>query len=488
MNRQKFKTSDQQQRGMGPALNKVVVLLPPALTESFELVLARVVNLSSANVTVQVLHCDGAVKGCVANPFGIKSVCRHCRKIRDVALSNMPTQCERISLDVFVASKQREWFELPKEVNQELKRGVESTILTFYRRFVNLSSPSLSARLYRTLENRYMQHSQFVYHAVTNFLKHNKVSRIEFFNGRIVPTLAAMYAAKNTPLSYAVIEVSGHARQLFTTDNQSVHDLKHSQSALHDFIETGSFNPEIGKDFFELRRSGIATDARSFIKGQKRGMLRLVKCKPILAVFTSSADELQVGGDQWFTHASINPITFIHRIAELLSNSYHIVVRMHPNQAGDRTGAAKEMIRALSHYDGIDLIKPTDVHSTYELIDSSRAVITFGSSVGLEATYWDKPSILAGRALWDQLDVAYFVETPEQIKNLLLGELVARSKSDAVAVGAYYMIGQGKPSALSWGKNGSVGFSVNGRSYLREKRSSVSYWVTRVIDRALRML
>lgn len=486
---QGIQTCEEQACEEEGAKGSVAVLLPSALTESFEISLARVLDLYKADMPMWILYCDGTVKGCVANPFGIESACRHCRQVRDSALAEILPGFKGISLDSCYTSVQCERIELQKEANSDLQSGVESTILTFYRRDVD-RLPKFSPRgmLFRSLSARYMRHSRFVYYAITNLLKRGDISRIEFFNGRIVPTRAAMFAAREASVSFAVIEVSGQNRELSIIENESVHDLQYNQRSLREFIDAGQVDPKLGVDFFESRRKGLATDERSFIHHQKLGALSLEDKRPIFAILTSSADELQVSGHQWFTPASIEPASFIWQIADLVGGSYRIIVRMHPNQAGDRTGAASEMERMLSCHPRIELIKPNDVQSTYELIDAAKAVLTFGSTVGLEATFWGKPSILCGRAVWDQLDIAYRAESSDEVNLLLLKDLSPRSRSDAIAAGSYYMAGRGVKGSLSWQPKKTVGFAVSGRSFLPQKRAAVSYWLTRVIDRVLRLV
>jgi len=479
--------SEQPRKDAGDR-GRVAVLLPSALTESFEITLARVLDLHKADVPMRILYCDGAVKGCVANPFEIESACRHCRQVRDTALAEILPNFKGISLDSCYANVQRDRDDLPMETNKELQGGVESTILTFYRRDVGrLSKSSPRGMLYRSLSTRYMRHSRFVYQAITNLLQRGDIARIEFFNGRIVPTRAVMHAAREASINFAVIEVSGGERELFILENESVHDLQYNQRSLKEFIDSGSVDAKLGANFFESRRKGLTTDARSFIQRQKLGALRLEDKRPILAIFTSSADELQVAGDQWFTPASIDPAPFILQIADAVGDGYRVIVRMHPNQAGDRTGAASEMQQLLSRHPRIELIKPNDVQSTYELIDAAKAVLAFGSTVGLEATFWGKPSILCGRAVWDQLDIAYRAESSGEVKLLLSKDLSARSKNDAIAAGSYYMAGRGEKGSLSWQPKGTIGFAVSGRSFLPQKRAAVGYWLTRVIDKALRI-
>jgi hypothetical protein len=469
--------------GTKPATGAVGVLLPSSLTESFEVAVARLVDLESQGVSVKALVCDGATSGCVANPLSLASTCIHCRNVRDQALSSVTRSVQCISLDqVHAESRPPALTELEQD---SLMAGVESTILTFYR-----GDPGKPGRrsprslAYRTLSRRYYRHSLFVYEALRHLLAQAQLTRIEFFNGRIVPTRAAMLASQHAGCDFGVLEVSGRDRKLTVADNSSVHDLAYKRGELRRFIARGEIDLAAGAAFYESRRKGLDTNDRSFTSGQEQG--RVPKSgRPIVAVFTSSADELKVAGSQWFTEASRDPVAFITSLAALVRDAFDVVVRMHPNQQGDKTGAARAMMRELSGVQGIKLVTPNSKVSTYELIDEAVAVVTFGSTVGLEATYWGKPSILVGRAVWDQEGVAYFAASADEAAAMLRGGVAPKPREAAATIGAYYQQGCGVAGSLSWRPGGITGFAVKGRSFLGAKRSSAAYWANRLVNRLL---
>lgn len=293
-----------------------------------------------------------------------------------------------------------------------------------------------------------------------------------------------MLASQRAGCDFGVLEVSGSDRKLTVANNSSVHDLVYKRDELRQFIARGKIDRDAGTAFYESRRKGLDTNDRSFTRRQERGRLRK-RVRPIVAVFTSSADELKVAGSQWFTEASRDPVTFIGSLAALIGEEFDLVVRMHPNQHGDKTGAARTMMRELSAIKGIELIQPNSKVSTYELIDEAVAVVTFGSTVGLEATYWGKPSLLVGRAVWDQEDVAYFAASAAEVATLLKAGISPRSKETATVIGAYYQEGCGVVGSLSWRPHGRTGFAVKGRSFLAAKRSSATYWANRIVNRLL---
>ena len=306
------------------------------------------------------------------------------------------------------------------------------------------------------------------------------IRRFEFFNGRIVPTRALMLAAAQQSMEFCVIELSGYGQPIFLSLNEEVHDLFYLKRRLSEYFERKQFDLVAGEAFFVKRRKGLVTQDQSYLQWQKPGRGSYRKDQPILGIFLSSPDELDVCGDQWYTPGSKDAAGFILELRELLSPSYLIVVRMHPNQDGDRTGKSKLMMDRLSKVDGVVLIKPRDPQSTYELMDDCRYVLTFGSTVGLEATYWGKVSVLVGRAIWEDANVTFNVSTPAELVDLL--ELLdPLCKELAVIVASYIMAKKDDLELLSWGDGGKYGFFVAGKSYLSHKRKGFAYWISRAI-------
>lgn len=468
---------------------KTTVFLAPPLTEPFELTVARAVDLKSDGCRIKVVCCNGTVKGCVANPFKLSSLCDHCINVREKSLSKYFDSKELLILDDYYHADDNHVSNMVGCLREDIWRGVVSTLLTFYRVDISASNnlDVLRKVLFKVMANNMQVYSMFVCNCVLNYCLNNNDEVLSFFNGRIVPTRAILSSAKKLGMDFVVIEVSGYGKPIFLAENASVHDLDYLIGRLDTYINDNLFNKKLGEKFFSNRRFGIETDAVSFTSNQKEGLCKHFSDKKVLSIFTSSPDEMEVAGDQWFTEASRNPVKFIRDLRQTLSTDIHMVVRMHPNQHGDRTGRTHVMINQLDDVNGIELIKPLNEISTYDLIDMSDFVLTFGSTVGLEAVYWGKSSILVGRALWENADVAYVTRNVYEVSKLIYGNIKPKKIENAIKVGSYYMDSKNSSESLSWGDGGRGGYFVNGENYLPHKRRSASYMVNRVLDKFLRL-
>jgi hypothetical protein len=87
------------------------------------------------------------------------------------------------------------------------------------------------------------------------------------------------------------------------------------------------------------------------------------------------------------------------------------------------------------------------------LIEWSDTVVTFGSTVTVEACWMEKPVILLGRSFFDGLNVAYVPESMPEAHQFLEQDLQPLDRTGAACFASYFMtdgdslkyIREGKP-------------------------------------------
>ena len=71
--------------------------------------------------------------------------------------------------------------------------------------------------------------------------------------------------------------------------------------------------------------------------------------------------------------------------------------------------------------------------------------ITFFSTIGIEGTYWGKPSIILSNAMYKGIDAAYEPQNINEVVDYILNpDLPPKSKDAALAYGAYIRCGAEK--------------------------------------------
>lgn len=118
-----------------------------------------------------------------------------------------------------------------------------------------------------------------------------------------------------------------------------------------------------------------------------------------MVLFTSSADEFESFGQEWASKKDQNQ-AFTEICDRVLSTrDYSIAVRIHPNLGNKsvRTFISEaKASRMLAKRLGAELIGPFSSRSSYQLINESKLVAVYGSTVGLEAIYMGKETWIGG--------------------------------------------------------------------------------------------
>jgi hypothetical protein len=109
-------------------------------------------------------------------------------------------------------------------------------------------------------------------------------------------------------------------------------------------------------------------------------------------------------------------------ISQLLSqlqerDDIHLYVRAHPNLSGLENAQMRGLYALRAN--NLTVITPESPIDTYALMDACARTLTFGSTTGVEATFWGRPSILYGRAYYEGLDVVYEPSSISELVTLL---------------------------------------------------------------------
>jgi hypothetical protein len=172
----------------------------------------------------------------------------------------------------------------------------------------------------------------------------------------------------------------------------------------------------VGKKWFEKREQGVS---QKYTNRQIKGRILNLPI-PYVVFFHSSEDELLTSdllSDYWG-----NQLDALRKLIEVitLNTDLHLVIRMHPNllyksrreirfwaEVGSDLQIANQEITFIDSESEID---------SYDLIKGSEAVVTVGSTIGVEAAFLKKRSILLGRGFHENMEIT---SNPKSIHELL---------------------------------------------------------------------
>jgi hypothetical protein len=288
----------------------------------------------------------------------------------------------------------------------------------------------------RELLRKYLAASILVYEKTRELIDSLRPEAIMLFNGRFATTRAAMRAAEVMGVPWKIHERGADKRHYWVTDCLP-HDLDRIQQLIRE-----RFDPErstAGHAFFRARRDRIERAWHAFARHQEQGRLPMDMRDgdEWITFFTSSEDEMIAIGDRFENVTYPTQESAIQALAAAVATipGLRLCVRIHPHIAL-KSERDRRKWQALE-LPGVVVVGPSDKVDTYALIDRSKVVCTYGSTVGVEATYWGRPSLLFGRSYYDQLGVCTLAEDAAQIRSFLLHPTVSPQAS-ALPYGAFW--------------------------------------------------
>ncbi|WP_141668808.1 hypothetical protein [Cylindrospermopsis raciborskii] len=275
---------------------------------------------------------------------------------------------------------------------------------------------------YRQLVELYLHESAVVFEKSRITLEKLNPRKVISFNGRFACSSAIFQAALQLG-----IMVQYHERGA-TFDRYEIFDeMPHKFSYIRDKIRRFwadcylSYHDKLhlAHRFFQIKREGYGVGWYSFVDKQEKGLVPTGTTKNKIVYFSSSDDEFAAVGDFYTKHIFDDQKQAINTLISWVSKQENsvLVVRVHPH-VQQKHPEDQKYWSSLSG-EKVTLITSESPIDSYALIDWSDIVVTYGSTVGIEATYWGKPSILIGDALYSGFGCVYEPKSLNELFELL---------------------------------------------------------------------
>ncbi len=286
-----------------------------------------------------------------------------------------------------------------------------------------------------------------VYEFTKKIIKNKDPNFIYLFNGRFCNNRAVMHAANELGVPVMFHE-RGANKHLYYLESFMPHDAVRWQEKLLTEWMQAQHSPEsrkIGEAFYKDRRAGLEQSWISFTDHQQRGLLpKIDSTKRIITYFSSSDDEFVAIGDIFKFTVWKNQFDALNDLIAICQKDRNIqlIIRIHPHI---REKSREDQMRWLSMPDreGVTVVSFDSDVDTYALIDRSDLVVTAGSTVGIEAVYWGRPSITLGPSHFSKLSATYYPQSTAQLEDLIFSNSLKIEREPAIGFG-YYMATFGK--------------------------------------------
>lgn len=404
---------------------------------------------------VHVLVCNASLLTCDPNPNHKLSVCLECIGKSKAGLNQLSHRVKTSSLinlekkDKNELGQLQTQFESVKDLRTykiggcDIGMGALSSLVSELKDpEPNLQNPPTKERLKKLLISSFA-----VYRSVRNYIRDNSIDVAYLFNGRMAVLRGAFRAARDEDVLCYIHDRGCDFNHYQIYRNALPHNIENFETEMRSAWDgADSKSKEImGAQFYQERVDGVKQSWISFTNEQNKGLLPAGWNDEAhnIVVFTSSEDEFVAVGDEWRSPLYTDQLDALKQITkDLAKENLQIYIRMHPNLRQADAMHVREML-SLSE-PNLTIISPESIIDSYELLKNADQVLTFGSTIGIEATYWGKASSLAGVCFWRNLGGTYNPSTHQELLDLLRTKhLIPKPKESALIYG-YYQKTRGK--------------------------------------------
>jgi hypothetical protein len=234
-------------------------------------------------------------------------------------------------------------------------------------------------------------------------VKKHKIDKVYLFNGRFTFTYPILQYITKNGIDFLIHE-RGSSKNKYFLENYTPHDIKEIANKIINVKLDKKIVIEEAHSFFKNKRIGLEKSWFSFKTDTNLNLYKLPEDNERLIVFfTSSEFEFEAVSDQNPRNSNFNTqfeaIRILYELSIILQ--FRLVIRIHPNMTNSLE--LLEDLKLIEKQKNVIIYWPNDQVNSYDLLDISKIVVTYGSTIGAEAMYWGKPCILLQRAYYEKV-------------------------------------------------------------------------------------
>ena len=288
--------------------------------------------------------------------------------------------------------------------------------------------------------------ASMVYERSLALIHATKPDTIITFNGRFATSKPIVEAA--TAVGIPVLRHErGASFDKYEIFDRVLHSLEYIRMRIERAWKVADpvMRDKIGHDFFARRRSGDGIAWFSHTGNQVQGSApgRTHERRRIV-YFSSSDDEYAATADMVTPSCWGEQIVAVEALIDACEalNNVELIIRVHPP-------LAKKSATERSRWYGLggkntQIIPAESAVDSYALLDSADVVAVYLSTIGIEAAYWGKPSILIGPAIYAGFGVCYEPTTKAELEGLLCNDKLRPQPQEKCLPYGYYFVTFGK--------------------------------------------
>ena len=275
------------------------------------------------------------------------------------------------------------------------------------------------------------------YNAAISLLQTERPNTVFIYNGRFLQERAVWEACKELSIQVIFFEkFNPNWQQSFFLFTEPTHSPSYRSAVMQSFGEKfhaidSDKHFFVGEHWFVNRRLGRT---QNHTKNQSLSSSLDLE-RPFFVYFHSSEDELLT--TELVSVAWGDQMKALTTLLEVMTEvrGIDLVIRMHPNLLFKSKREIKiwtDFGETVSKkFPFVHFVSASSAISSYKLMEQSAGVVTVGSTIGVEAAFFERKSILIGRAFHEFMGITQNPSSKEELAELLLTGLTPQELEKA---------------------------------------------------------
>jgi len=303
------------------------------------------------------------------------------------------------------------------------------------------SDPSLNiySKLISNLEITYFQ----IYDYLSSLELNNFDDEIWICNGRPFHERTVVEYARKNSISIKYYEIGGEGadQERWILHDNSPHDrIAHQESIKEHFKDV---DPNLGliHEWFQSQLPG----GKNIVTTKFESNVQIDSLENYFVYFSSSDNEVSAISLDWESSWE-NQLNAVNALIKYFATQpkLKLIIRVHPSQKNKSEHDKRKWKALVSGESNVTIYNYDSNIDSYQLLSRAQGVITFGSTIGVEAAFFKKPSALLARSRWDYLIPHQYLKTEVDIANWI-GKVSLGNGPNEVEIETCYL------GSLMWG-------------------------------------
>lgn len=396
------------------------------------------------------ISCNGEITNCFLWQYPTKDACSICKKKFSTGVSLLSKKISILgwesSAEMYLQKKF--FFKNTAELKKFSIDGKNIGLCVASTLISELNNEDFNTVAYAKLIQDNLSTAYFIYNSFKKIVERIQPNLVYLFNGRHTTEAPIIMVCKEKNIPFYTHEIGN----IFFRYRITYNSLPHATAPIEQ--ECNKLYPcyghkqalEIANKFYSARREGEPLGGISYTQQQKHSALPdgFDPKKKNIVFFNSSIFEFAAlpGFSSLSKYYNSEDEALLNVARDCADDpDIHIYCRMHPNLSQKDNKQVRILRSLIGTNKNLTVIPPESDIDSYALMEQSKIIVTFHSTMGAEASFWGKPVIIIGFAAYRHLEGFYRPESHTELIKLLHSDLKKLPNIGAIKYGLWMQEG-----------------------------------------------